>query len=76
MGDLAALQSDIARDVSQKLRTRLTGAEEKPHETLTAQLQRELRARTYPDLHPLIARLSVWQDGAMLTLGCARATEG
>jgi serine/threonine protein kinase/tetratricopeptide (TPR) repeat protein len=29
MGDLAALQSDIARDVSQKLRTRLTGAEEK-----------------------------------------------
>jgi TolB-like protein/Tfp pilus assembly protein PilF len=28
-GDLAALQSDIARDVSQKLRTRLTGAEER-----------------------------------------------
>jgi len=28
MGDLAALQMDIARDVSQKLRTRLTGAEE------------------------------------------------
>ena len=28
MGDLAALQSDIARDVSQKLRARLTGAEE------------------------------------------------
>ena len=27
-GDLAALQSDIARDVSQKLRARLTGAEE------------------------------------------------
>ena len=27
-GDLAALQSDIARDVSQKLRTRLTGSEE------------------------------------------------
>jgi len=28
MGDLAALQSDIARDVSQKLRLRLTGAEQ------------------------------------------------
>ena len=28
VGDLAALQSDIARDVSQKLRTRLTGAEQ------------------------------------------------
>ena len=27
-GDLAALQSDIARDVSQKLRTRLSGADE------------------------------------------------
>jgi serine/threonine protein kinase/tetratricopeptide (TPR) repeat protein len=29
MGDLAALQNDISRDVSEKLRTRLTGAEEK-----------------------------------------------
>ena len=28
-GDLAALQSEIARDVSQKLRTRLSGADEK-----------------------------------------------
>jgi TolB-like protein/Tfp pilus assembly protein PilF len=28
LGDLAALQSEIARDVSQKLRVRLTGAEE------------------------------------------------
>ena len=28
MGDLAALQSEIARDVSQKLRSRLSGAEE------------------------------------------------
>jgi hypothetical protein len=28
MGDLAALQSEIARDISQKLRERLTGAEE------------------------------------------------
>jgi len=29
MGDLATLQSDIARDVSQKLRSRLSGAEER-----------------------------------------------
>jgi TolB-like protein len=29
LGDLAALQSEIARDVSQKLRQRLTGAQEK-----------------------------------------------
>jgi hypothetical protein len=29
LGDLAALQSELARDVSQKLRQRLTGAQEK-----------------------------------------------
>ena len=49
--------------------------EEAPEETLTTQLRRELRARTYPDLHPLIARLSVWQDGDTLTLGCARTSD-
>ena len=49
--------------------------EETPEETLTTQLQRELRVRTYPDLHPLIARLSVWQDGDTLTLGCTRTSD-